>query len=238
MLTRLFLLVLLPFALLGQDIMSLTGWIIDFETREPLIGANVTVIGTDYGAASSATGAFRVEFPLNRVPADSILLSVTYIGYQSVFMFIPSVAGPSSIDFYMIQEVINLEEVVVKADRAKSKSRAYPMTVIGREQIDRAATNNVYEMLRRVAGLRITRTGGTSRPGFVSMRGRSKQPLIVIDGVPIPPTYYGWNDIADILTSMILRDIEKIEIVKGRAMVFLYGEDAYNGAILIYTRKF
>src|SRR5690554_5302168 len=44
---------------------EIRGTVIDAETNEPLVGANVFVVGTTLGAAVNADGTFRIS----RVPA-------------------------------------------------------------------------------------------------------------------------------------------------------------------------
>lgn len=53
----------------------------DAATRDPLIGANIQVVGTTLGAISDIDGAF----PIERVPEGAIRLQVTMIGYKPIF---------------------------------------------------------------------------------------------------------------------------------------------------------
>lgn len=59
---------------------TLTGEVRDAETKSPLIGANVMVLTTEYGAATDSTG----EFVVHGLPVGSYTLRVTYIGYKSL----------------------------------------------------------------------------------------------------------------------------------------------------------
>ncbi len=68
---------------------------------------------------------------------------------------------------------------------------------------------------------------------FSRMAGPEPLPLIVIDGVVIPPgTIDGWGDLV-----LKAGDIESFEIVKGAAGMRIYGEDAAHGVIQIFTKK-
>ena len=76
--TILFLLLLLPAMALAQS-GKLRGQITDQETGEPLVGANVIIVGTSYGAATDLKGEYII---LNLIP-DVYEVKASYIGYQS-----------------------------------------------------------------------------------------------------------------------------------------------------------
>ena len=58
---------------------TVSGTVRDAETGETLPYASVLVIGTQIGAASNVDG----YFVLLGVPADSLTLQVSYLGYQT-----------------------------------------------------------------------------------------------------------------------------------------------------------
>ncbi len=253
MLCRTLLLILLPLGLLAQDTMTLTGRITNYQTGEPIGGVNVLIPGSNLGGASSETGIYKVEFALNRISSDSILIFVSHVGYTNAKITLPVAPGISVIDFRMRQAAVPLPEVVVEGDVSKATdwklSAAFPTRVIGREELDKIANNNVAQVLTRVAGIRLRETGKDISTKKLYMRGRNRMPLIVIDDVPYGRTWVGnrdlmgtrnpmgISDIVEILNTMSVSDIERIEIVKGSGMFFRFGEDAMYGTVMIYTRK-
>jgi len=78
LITILFLLLLLPAMALAQS-GKLRGQITDQETGEALVGANVIVVGTSYGAATDVNGEYII---LNLV-AGTYEVKASYIGYQA-----------------------------------------------------------------------------------------------------------------------------------------------------------
>ncbi len=58
---------------------SVTGYIIDNSTGEPIIGANVVLAGTKIGSATDLNGKFLMQ----NVPVGNYGLNVSYIGYRS-----------------------------------------------------------------------------------------------------------------------------------------------------------
>ena len=65
---------------LANQIGSMSGEIIDKDTHQPLIGANVIITGTELGAASNTEGKFAIFY----IPVGSYTISVSMIGYESV----------------------------------------------------------------------------------------------------------------------------------------------------------
>lgn len=57
---------------------KLIGTVVDASTKEPLIGANVLLVGTSLGAATDVSGKFIIL----SVPTGEYDLRVTYVGYQ------------------------------------------------------------------------------------------------------------------------------------------------------------
>ncbi|MBU3661825.1 MAG: carboxypeptidase-like regulatory domain-containing protein, partial [Bacteroidetes bacterium] len=58
---------------------TIRGSIVDQESKQPLIGATVVVVGLEAkGAASDANGEFKIE----KVPVGRRTLKVSYIGYE------------------------------------------------------------------------------------------------------------------------------------------------------------
>jgi len=127
--------------------------------------------------------------------------------------------------------VIHLEEVVVTARRIEKKDEIrlqYWMNLssdktIYREEIEKRKPNNVYQILRGLAGV-VVKSDGT-----ISMRGIDS-PLIIIDGM-IKQTD---SDVS--LTELVsIHDVESIDIFKGPSAA-IFGSRGGAGAISITTR--
>lgn len=126
--------------------------------------------------------------------------------------------------------------VVVTATRQAQRAdeSLADVTVIGREQIERAgSTFSLPELLARQPGIQMASSGGPGKATDIFIRGASpRQTLLVVDGMRLGSTTLGtpsWQDIP-------LSQIERIEIVRGPASA-LYGADAIGGVIQIFTRK-
>ena len=94
---KFYLLILLLSISFSQDI-KFFGTILDFETKEPIIDANIVFIGSDFGSASDLNGNFSVtnlqkqeyEILISAIGYKDIIASVNLINQDSyVFELIP-----------------------------------------------------------------------------------------------------------------------------------------------------
>ncbi len=126
-------------------------------------------------------------------------------------------------------------EVVVTASRQPETADASLATVdvLTRADIERVQARDALDLLRRVAGVEITRTGGPGSSTSVFMRGtNSNHTLVLIDGVRVSSVNTGAYTFEHLPIDMI----ERIEIVRGpRAAI--WGADALGGVIQIFTRR-
>jgi vitamin B12 transporter len=129
---------------------------------------------------------------------------------------------------------IELDPVVVTATRtaARESETLAAITVISRDDIERAQAADVAELLRFVAGVEIARAGGPGQQAAAFIRGgNSQHTLVLLDGVRLNPTTQG-AALQAVGTDMI----ERIEIVRGPRST-LYGSDAMGGVVQIITRR-
>jgi len=78
---------------------SLRGKIIDADNKQPLIGVNVIVKNTNFGAATNETGEFIIE----KIPVGIYEVILSYIGYSG--RTIPDVVIKSNKIVYMNSEM-------------------------------------------------------------------------------------------------------------------------------------
>ncbi len=112
----LFLPLILSSLLSAQQTGKIAGLITDVSTKEPLIGANVMIDGTQLGAATNFDGWYTI---LN-VPPGKYKLKVFYIGYQKVMVedVLVKMGRTTKVDIQMKPDVLDLgETVTVTAER-------------------------------------------------------------------------------------------------------------------------
>jgi TonB-dependent starch-binding outer membrane protein SusC len=117
---------------------------------------------------------------------------------------------------------------------APSPNPSSPSAVTS-DEIARQPTVPLEQLLAgRVAGVQVTRApgGGIS----IQIRGQSsfvlsKEPLFVVDGIPITPGPYGT------LSWLNPHDVASIEVLKDAASTAMYGVRGGNGVIVIKTKR-
>ena len=131
-----------------------------------------------------------------------------------------------------------LEEIVISATKFELKKENTGKVIykISQKDIQRNAGKSVIELLNNVLGIEIR--GVNSNPGEPRSTyirgGRSRQALVLIDGIPLSdPT--GIEQSYD-LRLISLNQIESIEILKGASST-LYGSGAGTGVINIILKK-
>ncbi|MBI2384165.1 MAG: TonB-dependent receptor [Gammaproteobacteria bacterium] len=132
------------------------------------------------------------------------------------------------------EEPARLDPLVVTATGYEIPARdaLASITVITRDEIERALATDVAELLRFHAGLELGRNGGPGQTTSVFIRGgESNHTLVLVDGVRVNPASSGGAALQNIAPDMV----ERIEIVKGPRAT-LYGSDAIGGVINIITR--
>ncbi|MEO0877464.1 MAG: carboxypeptidase-like regulatory domain-containing protein, partial [Bacteroidota bacterium] len=103
--------------LLGQDVGTLSGYVKDAKTDEPLIGATVQIDGTAQGSVTDIDGFYEIP----NVPTKSYTITASYIGYESESKFnvIIKSVGNAELSFALTEAAVSLGEVVVKASSIK-----------------------------------------------------------------------------------------------------------------------
>jgi outer membrane receptor protein involved in Fe transport len=125
-------------ALIAQDGGKLSGTIKDELTGEPLVGANIIVIGTSLGAASSIDGSYYV---LNISPGKYDI-QVSMVGYKKTIQKNTIVnSGKTTIaNFLMTSSSLQLGTVVVQATRPDvEKEKTSTSTIIRTEDVQNLA---------------------------------------------------------------------------------------------------
>lgn len=161
-------------ALLAQngDSGTITGQLVDAQTGDPLIGANVLIEDTFLGASTDLDGLFVVT----GVPAGTYTIVVDYVGYaQTRIEAVEVKAGESArLSLAMAPEAIQGDVVVVEArllentDASLLKKRQKAAAVsdaISAEEISRSGSSDAADAMSRVTGASVV--GGK----YVYVRG-------------------------------------------------------------------
>jgi TonB-linked SusC/RagA family outer membrane protein len=215
---------------------TIRGRVTDASSGDPLGTAQVSVVGTSFGALSDANGVYVIQ----GVPAGLYTVQVTRIGHATAQRenVLVTDGGTLTVDFQLRTTALALEGVVVTGLADPTSARRVPFTIarLSEESLQVPAANAIASIQGKVAGASVI---APAQPGGginILLRtptsiNRSNTPLFVVDGVVLASTFA--RSTAD-LASL---DIESIEVVKGAAAASLYGSRAANGVVQIRTRR-
>ena len=147
----------------AQDlIQTIRGEIVDSDSRMPLIGATIIVLGSDpiIGVSTDIDGRFSI----NNVPVGRQNLVVQYIGYEpkNILQIDVGSAKQVVLKIEMLEAATALKEVVVRAKKDQSKPNNEMSVVSTRsfslEQSERfaASMNDPGRMALSFAGVNLT----------------------------------------------------------------------------------
>lgn len=225
------------------------GRVLDAETDDPLIGANVVVQGTTIGTITNESGAFSLD-----VPSLQDTLVVSYVGYERNLV---PLDGRSSVEVDLRPSTLRGEEVVVVGYGTQQVENVTgSISTVQADELDAVATNSINNMLQgKAPGLNLrVRSAQPSGGVTASLRGAispsgNNSPLYVIDGVPVTNNsstvpglnnadlgFYGGID-RDPLSYLNPSNISSISVLKDASATAIYGSAAANGVILITTKQ-
>ena len=229
---------------------KVTGTIKD-AMGEPIIGASVTVKGTNgVGTVSDLDGNFTLA-----VPAGKKQLEVSYIGYTSQSV---DVAGKHSVQIVLKEDSQTLNELVVVGYGTMKKSDlAGASASMDEKSLKQVPITNVDQAFQgRISGVTATQTSG--QPGSavsVNVRGiatinANTEPLYVVDGVIFNSQSNsgsslglgdalgnGSHSAVSPLSLINPSDIVSMEVLKDASATAIYGSQGANGVVLITTKK-
>jgi len=137
----------------------IVGKLVDAETGDPLIGANVVLQGTTLGAACDLNGDYRI----NNVPAGKYSVVFSMIGYTKVTLTEVNVSAgqTTKLDLSLKPEILQGDEVVVEAKLVRDteasllKQRQRSLAVsdaISAETISRSGGGTAADAMEQVTG--------------------------------------------------------------------------------------
>uniref|UniRef100_UPI0040274A43 carboxypeptidase-like regulatory domain-containing protein n=1 Tax=Prevotella sp. TaxID=59823 RepID=UPI0040274A43 len=221
---------------------SVGGYVYDVATKEPVIGAQVRILGTNIATVTDVNGAFSFDYLLRGGESAQI----SYVGMKTRV-----VKMTKMMNIGLESDVKQVGEVVVTGIFRKAKeSYTGAVSTVGKEKLEMFRGSNLLQTLKNVdASLNfpINNVAG-SNPNVLpnlDIRGTStlpmnveefntnagqtvNTPLIILDGFEISLTkLMDYND----------DRIESINILKDAAATAIYGSRGANGVIIVVTKQ-
>jgi iron complex outermembrane receptor protein len=205
---------------------SIMGTVTTKDSKKPILGAEIEIIGQYRIARSDASG----HFTLGDLPPGKYLLSVRATGYGSYSAQVPVEAGkPASVDVVLDVQFHEEKLIVTASVEARDPLQVYqPTDVMGAKELEQRAAVSLGQTLSNEPG--VSQTGLTPAAGRPVIRGfGGDRVLILEDGLRV-------GDVSSISPDHgVASDpagADQIEIVRGPANL-LYGSNAIGGVINI-----
>ncbi|MDI9877620.1 SusC/RagA family TonB-linked outer membrane protein [Flectobacillus rivi] len=220
---------------------TLSGTVIDEKTKEPLIGASISIKGTTHGVITDSNGEFYFRTG-QKLP---YVLIINYVGYESKQL----VAAKPTITIELRNSSKELNEVVVVGyGTQERKNLIGSVSKINPNEVNSIPVGSIDAQLQgKVSGVQISSpTGVPGESVNVRVRGATSinadnDPLYVVDGVFINSNSLQSISTGGKSTSPIAdinpNDIQSIEVLKDAEATALYGSRGANGVVLITTKR-
>lgn len=193
---------------------------------------NVTIDGTTIGTATDATGHYH----LVNLPTGELTIRVSGVGYKPVVKKVRAEANTTlEINFNVEEDVLNLESVVVTADRNQTNRTESPVVVtsISPKLMEKTQSVTIADGLNFTPGLRTE--NDCQNCGFTQLRMNGMEgpyTQILMNSRPVFSGLAGVYGLELIPSNMV----ERLEVVRGGGSS-LFGGNAIAGTVNIITKE-
>jgi len=202
---------------------KIAGRITDGRTKEPLLGANVIVTGTNLGAVTDLSGDYYIA----NIATGTYTLKVTMVGFKSVTIKEVQVRinRTTEVNFTLEQSVLEGEDIVIIAERPLiEKDNTSSNMILASQEIISRPTTEFMDVLTTLPSINLEN-------GELKFRGGTlDQVAFMIDGTraqnPMNHSPY---------TNINLSSIAEVEVITG-SFNAEYGE-AMSGVVNVVTKE-
>ncbi len=224
-------LLLFPLFMVAQH--SVKGTVTDAKTGEPLVGANVLIVGTNKGTVTDFDGKYILKDISN-----GTVLDFSSIGYISKKVIVKS----NIINVKLSESQEKLDEVIVVGyGTSKKEDLTGSINKITAKNFNKGAVSSAQNLITgKIAGVTvIAPSGAPGEGGSINIRGLSSlsltnSPLFVVDGIPLGGGVAGSRNALDFINP---NDIASMVVLKDASATAIYGSRAANGVVMITTKK-
>jgi outer membrane receptor for ferrienterochelin and colicin len=234
---------------------TIEGKVTSVTTGEPIVGAEVSLVGINIGTRTGPGGVFT----LLNVPVGPREVRVLAIGYRvatAQLVVLPDQSAP--VELKLAPSALQLDAIIVTGTPGQARVREVGNSIaqINLAQVKDPPANLDQLLQARAPGLSVMQTSGMAGEGAqIRLRGavsvsQSNQPIVYVDGVRVrsegyrrnrPPFsdsngFRGGNYQASPLNDINPADVDRVEVIKGAAASTLFGTEAAAGVIQIFTK--
>jgi iron complex outermembrane receptor protein len=228
----------LTVAVYGQSKVELNGTIFDKENDQTVVGAKI-VCDDVLVTKTDIDGKYVFQVEANKTHQ----LKITCIGFDTLVLDVKVGSTNTTFDAALPVYAKVMDDVVVKADAAKTRETPIAFSKLTAKQISEdLGTRDLPMVLNSTPGAYATEQGGGAGDARVSIRGFDQRNIaVLVDGVPVNDMENGqvywsnWDGLGDITRYMQVQrglGASKLSIVSvgGTMNIVTKGIDAKMGA--------
>lgn len=222
----------------GQSKVELNGTIFDKENDETVVGAKI-VCDDVLVTKTDIDGKYSFQVEANKTHQ----LKITCVGFDTLVLDVKVGSTNTTFDTALPIYAKVMDDVVVKADAAKTRETPIAFSKLTAKQISEdLGTRDLPMVLNSTPGAYATEQGGGAGDARVSIRGFDQRNIaVLVDGVPVNDMENGqvywsnWDGLGDITRYMQVQrglGASKLSIVSvgGTMNIVTKGIDAKMGA--------
>ncbi|MFA6455942.1 MAG: TonB-dependent receptor, partial [Bacteroidota bacterium] len=207
----------------AQNTGKISGMVTDASTGEILIGANIILEGTRYGAVSDLSG----EYVILKVPSGTYTLTASILGYSKAVTSNVRVLNDltTTINFKLNQSAISQEEVIITAETPLiKKDLTATESRVTAEEIQNLPVQSLDQLISLQAGVSKDAGGGIHIRG-----GRSTEVSYLVNGISVTDDFSRTQAL-----SVETESIQELQVISGTFNAE-YG-NAMSGVINVVTK--
>ncbi|WP_084185619.1 TonB-dependent receptor [Chitinophaga niabensis] len=187
---------------------TLSGYVEDQASGERLIGVSLAVPEYQAGTTTNSFGFFSIT-----IPADSIRIRLSYIGYQRVDTMI-LLSADTRLNFKLVPDRRLLDVVTVRAAREERIQETSQMSMINLPASQIAAMPRFFgeaDLLKTLQLLPGVKQGAEGTSAILVRGGTPDQNLILLDGAPL----YNPSHLLGIFSTFNTSALKDVTLYKG-----------------------
>ena len=157
---------------------------VDLDTREPLVGATVQLVGTSFGGATDPSGTCE----LKNIPIGSYTVQVTAVGYQKTVRtdVVVNTIKPAVVIIELNQQAVTIGEVNITAGYFQPNPDAPVSARLQSQEELRRLPGGFEDVVRAVSILPGVAQVQAGRNDLVVRGGAPSENLFLVDNIEIP----------------------------------------------------
>ena len=181
---------------------SVTGTVIDSDSKEPLIGVSILEVGTSNGVITDLDGNFQLNLTAGAT------LQLSYVGYETREINVGKKTNLGTLE--LKSEAVGLEDVTVVGQIAVQRKTPIAVSQVTALEIEeRLGGGEFVEVLKNTPGVHANANGGGWGDSEIWMRGFDNTNIaMMINGVPMNGMENGkvywsnWQGLSDVTSVM------------------------------------